>query len=395
MEMTKRDTVKIQFPFFDVMKRLSALLVLLFVPFQAMAATTFEAGDVVAPAEISKGDVYAVGRDVQFTLPLFGDLVSAGQSISMSQPVEGDVIVAGQHINILTDVEDDVRAAGQTISIDGQIGDHMVLAGQTISLSTQTFVGGDVWLFGETVVVDGTIAGTARIEADTLIMRGTIEGDASLEVGNLELTDDASFGSNLDLAASSTVPSEQVEGVIVFQKIDRVMHGESFEEQVGALMNMAVLVFIIFSLLQAIVVGFILLWLFQKPINRTLTAAKKLGIAHFFLGAAVVVAAPFLLMLVGVTVLGIPFAILGSMFYAGILYFAWLFSPFYLGHLLLPVKRSTKFWGGFLSYGTGLLVLTLLSLIPFVGWIFVLIFYFMSVGLVAHQLWNVFLALRS
>ncbi len=156
--------------------------------FPAAAHAADEAGNVFSssssnPSSID-GDLYWIGRALDLDNTAVGrDVIAAGETLDIdSTQVGGSIRAAGKTINISkTSVEGNLTLAGQNIVIDTNTSAAgAYIAGQDIKLSgTITTTA----LYGETVILDGTVTGNVSIHADKLV----ITKNASL-LGNVEVT---------------------------------------------------------------------------------------------------------------------------------------------------------------------------------------------------------------
>ena len=164
-----------------------ALAVALFAfPIAAHAAD--EAGNVFSssssnPSSI-EGDLYWIGRALDLDSTTVGrDVLAAGETLDIDNTqVGGSIRTAGKTINISkTSVDGNLTLAGQYVTVDkSSSAAGAYIAAQDINLSSSVKTAA---LYGETVVLDGTVTGNVSIYAEKLI----ITKNASL-LGNVKAT---------------------------------------------------------------------------------------------------------------------------------------------------------------------------------------------------------------
>lgn len=164
-----------------------ALAVALFAfPIAAHAAD--EAGNVFSssssnPSSI-EGDLYWIGRALDLDSTTVGrDVLAAGETLDIDNTqVGGSIRTASKTINISkTSVDGNLTLAGQYVTVDkSSSAAGAYIAAQDINLSSSVKTAA---LYGETVVLDGTVTGNVSIYAEKLV----ITKNASL-LGNVEAT---------------------------------------------------------------------------------------------------------------------------------------------------------------------------------------------------------------
>lgn len=130
------------------------------------------------------------------------DAASAAESrtgdsilVEPGEVVAGDLYVFGRSVEINGTVEGDLVGTVESIIVRGTISGSLNIAARSIQ-------------------INGTIARTARVAGETLIVRGTIQGDLVSAVSELTLTSAGSIGEDLILATGSATLSGAVNGDI-------------------------------------------------------------------------------------------------------------------------------------------------------------------------------------
>lgn len=182
------------------------------------AAGDMRAGERIDESGPIGDDFYAAGGRVYIDAEVDGDLVVAGGEVRLGHRVSGDIIAAAGTLRIRGAVGDDLRASGGEIEVDADIGDDLVLSGGTLRLSPATRIGGDAWLAGGEVYIDGTISGDLRIYGGDVHLGGRIDGDVEIEGGRIRILDTARIGGRLKYR--SPRPAETASGASIAGAID-------------------------------------------------------------------------------------------------------------------------------------------------------------------------------
>jgi cytoskeletal protein CcmA (bactofilin family) len=131
-------------------------------------------------------------------------LLSAGMLLAFA-PVQtnaaelrqGDTIVVGPGETI----DDDLYAFGQTVTIQGTVNGDVIAAGQSVTVAGT--VNGDLMAAGTSVSIGGPIAGAARVAGQTVQINAPIAHDLLAGAATLDVGSRAAVGRDLLVGASS------------------------------------------------------------------------------------------------------------------------------------------------------------------------------------------------
>lgn len=177
----------------------------------------------IASSEVVDHTVFAAGNTVTLSGTINGDVFCAGQTVYITGIVNGDVFCAGQTVSISGTVNGSVRAAGQTVSIAGTVQRAISLAGQSVSVEPNAKVGGDAILAGSSILVAGNLARDSYAAGETVTVTGKIARDLEAHTNNLTIAGEASVGdvNQIRPAAepkqeASTLPMTGLKAAIAF-----------------------------------------------------------------------------------------------------------------------------------------------------------------------------------
>ena len=322
-------------------------------------------------------DVYAAHRTVDVNAPIEGDLVAAGGRVTVDGNVAGDIIVAGRDVEIQTAVSDDVRAAGRNIRITAPVSGHVIAAGQSVSIEQD--VSDWAWLAGDSVEVLGNIGSDLKIRA------AKIKIDAEVD-GNIEL-----IGDELDLGPNSVVrgdlrwrsrndaeisPDAQIEGEFIEEPppglVEELGPGGKYSLPLNSILAVTVL-FLLFSRSlrlsadriatrpgMSVLIGFVVF-----------CAMPILAVLLFFSGIAVWLGFAVLLTWVVLLLLGV----LTGLFAASDL-------------VLRRFREQPALWQSLAAIFVTVVVVALLTRIPWAGFILVVAILMLGVGALCWNSWS-------
>jgi cytoskeletal protein CcmA (bactofilin family) len=367
-------------------KSLSALIALgLIVPSMVLAQEITKDQDGIAM--MLGNDMYAAGNAVNISRNIEGDVNIAGNTLNITGIIGGDVHAAGSQVLISGNVEDDMRVFGNNIVISGNVGGDVIAFGNTITIAQGATISGNLLAGGANVNVDGNVNGDVRVSGETVSVsseiggslyidgqKATVEssvvGDAHIASNSLSLNDPTRIQGDLRYwnEKGSMNTAGKVMGSSTFDPSLRPMHDESKADKAGALAAIIAAVSIVSLLYAALTITVFML------VTRTffIESAKRLnaqpgmslliGLGYFFL-------MPFAIILLMLTVIGIPLGLAALAFYILSIIFAKVIAAIILARLTEIRMRRKWHWAA--VFGLSLLyyiILKLIMIIPFVGW---------------------------
>lgn len=297
-------------------------------------------------------------------------IVREGETVNDLTAIAGTVIVQGTVNGDLTAIAGNVHIAG-TVN-----GDVEAMAGNV--RITGSVVGG-VTVFGGNVLVgeSGTIGRTLDAAAGEVEINGTIQGDATIGAGRISLGPAALITGNLEYNAGSLErhPESRVTG-----SIERV---ESADVAGGPLApNWATS---LYGFLTTLLLGVILLLAFPRFSRRVATRVADDPLTSGGVGLVALIVGPILLVLLAITIIGIPLALLGAFLFALLVWIGNLYGIYSVGGWLLSFADVDNRWVALLF---GLLLVALLSPIPLVGGIVQFLLLLLGLGALLLTLRN-------
>ena len=286
------------------------VLILLFTPGAALELRN--GGQVTIDTPIND-DVIATGGMVTVNAPVESLIVAGGQII-INAPVTGDVIAAGGSVMVNAPVGGKVVAAGGEIQLNADA-KNAVLAGGTIAIGRNATVSRDVLASGNTMVNDGTVKGTLTVNAENFVNNGNA-------------------------------------GKVVYTRPDNNrVFGVSF--------------FDIALTIGFLVLGLVLIALFPGPYSAAEAEVRRSPVKDFFIGWGTIVGSAIILVIIAVTMIGIPVALMGLLPFIGLLMAASLIASSALGSVVLGSLKMHA--NPYLLFTAGFILFTILTLIPVLG----------------------------
>lgn len=164
--------------------RFAVVLCCLPVGFASAAEHRAEGRLLIAADEVVEDDLYCFGDEITIDGQVKGDVVAAGRLIRVNGTVEGDLICAAQAIVINGKVSDDVRMAGQVLKIDDQasIGDDVFAAGFSLEATERSSINGELTYAGYQALLAGYVGENLTAGLVNCEIGGNVGGDVDLGV---------------------------------------------------------------------------------------------------------------------------------------------------------------------------------------------------------------------
>jgi cytoskeletal protein CcmA (bactofilin family) len=359
--------------------RLAALSVLV-VPVAALAYGAQSGQTTTVPKGTTKtGTFYAAGQTVTIAGDIDGDLICAGQNVEVSGAVHGDVICAGQNVAVNGPVDGSVRLAGQNLSIKGTVGRNVTVAGQAFTLDSPATVAGDLGVTAQAATINGPVAKTVYGVASNLTLDNSVGSVDARVPGNLTLGDNASVQGNLAYSSDNAynIDKAKVHGQVQHSALPA--HERQAPMKSAGSFLAGWFGWLLYWLVAALVTGLVLVWLAPRlvhRVNRTLLDRPGQSVLW---GLAVTILAPVVIILLMVTIIGIPVGLLLAALWVLALATSGLFAGIAVGEW---ITHRTNWQSGSLlvAAAVGIVATVIVFNIPVIGWLVALVATWWAVG---------------
>lgn len=370
-------------------KKLLSILLLAVLPVLAFAgianAQTFRSGTStsITAGETIDGSAWVSGSNVDVAGTVNGDLYCAGQTVTISGRVTGDVLCAGQTVTLSGTVEGSARLAGQTVGLSGEVKQGASLAGQTVTLEGSGKIGRDASFFGQSTTINGSVGRDAMIASAAATVNSTVTRNMNAYVDTLTIGRSAVVGGYLTYSGprkASVDSNAQIAGKVTFNE-QKEQQQQQQQQAAGA----GIFGAIIWSLML-VVSALIVALLFPRELHTT-TEASVAAFPQMLLRTAIGLVAgivmPFVVVLLMVTVVGIPFSIVLLIAWILIVLLSGSVSAYYTGRIVMRGQTNA-----ILIMLVGAVILAALLLLPVINVIVFLIAVWYGSGAILMKLQN-------
>ena len=317
---------------------------------------------VIPKSQTMDDDILAAASHVTIEPDVEGDVTAAGQSVAVAGRVRDSVMLAGREVHLTGPVGNDAWLAGQSVTIGSKVADNAYAAGSTVVLATDGAVGKDLLIGGGEVSVQGSVGRNLRAAAGDLVIGGTITGNVYASADSIRLFSTAVVKGNLFYESPNRVEVDP--GAKVMGKIEHKLPPKEKMKPVF----WSGFAWWLGRLIAAILFGAALLTLFPDKSREAADTVRRSFWFSLGVGLVVAIVVPVACVIGLITVVGIPLALAVLFVYSILLYATGIFASLALGTWILGRGRQTppKPLGSMIL---GALVLGIVFLVPWIGWL--------------------------
>lgn len=341
------------------------------------------------------GDHFVLGGAPRIEQPVSGDLFVAGGNVEVDAPVSGDAVVVGGNLRLAGAVGRNVYAAGGRLVIEAPVGQNLRLAGGQIELRPKATVAGNLSVFGGQITLRSPVKGSVQVGGGRVLIDAPVGGDVAGGAGQLELGPNARIGGKLSYRSGNTLirdPAAQVAGAVEQLTVplaasapapQRERHMEREGRSHFALAGGSMVWSLGLMLLAAVLVAA----LPATALHVARTWRSRFA-ASLLWGFIVLVCWPVGAVLLLITLIGAPVALVAILLYPVLLFLGYVSSGVAVGQWALqrfkPDAAAQRNWRiGFAALGV--LALALLAWLPLLGMLVALLAVLAGLGAMALQ----------
>lgn len=303
-----------------------------------------------------------------------GDRAGGTVVVAQGETIDGDLDAFGGTVVVRGTVDGDLVAFGGDVRVEGEVtGDVDAVAGNVWVAGN---VGGDVDAAAGNVYVrpGADIGGRLAAAAGNIVVAGAVHGNANLAGGAITLAETATIDGNVEYAADADGFTDR--GATVGGTVTRV---EDLDAGPWAGPIVPGWALAVYGFLVNLLLGAVLLLAFPASSAAVAERVASDPLRTGGAGLVTVVAVPLLVVALAITVVGIPFALVGALGFALLLWVALVYGRFALGVWLVSLADTENRW---LALLVGLLVGGLLALVPWLGGLVTVVLVLLGLGAV-------------
>ena len=346
---------------------------------------------LIPKGEVVDDDYFAAGERVTIAGTVNGDAYVAGGNVVVEGEINGDLITAGGNVNVRGKVAGDVRAGGGQVTVSGDIGGNVTLVGGSLEVADSAKIAGSLVSAGGNLAVFAPIGKGATFGAGNATIGNLINGNVTAGVGELALTPNAKVAGDLNYWSERDANISQ--GAEVSGKTTHNFPPKKEKQESRKALGGVLGFFKIVSFLAALIIGAILIKLAPQFTKITADTIAKKPAASLGIGLLTLIITPIVILITAITIIGIPIALILLVLFLITMYLAKIFVSMTIGRKIVEVINQKA--GDYAIFILGLLVYTILTLIPVIGVIVGILVLLAGVGAIVATKKNIYKQLRS
>jgi hypothetical protein len=342
---------------------------------------------LIGKDEVIDHDLFVGGNTVIISGVVNGDVFAGANSLIIDGMIKGDLLAGANTITVSGEVTDDIRAGANTISLNGLVGKNVTIFGNVLTIGSGAQIGGSVLAGGQVVNLSAPVVKDATVYAQQVNFTSSIGRNFKGAFQTASFNDEAKILGNFDYQAPQEVEIKEgiIDGEVTYQAIEEkaAFSKKAFFKDMKTIPFWGIagvsLYFKFVAFLLALGFGFLFLYFFPKRVEGM---TKIIGSRPWLtLGVGILTPLVFVLTIIvlAISLIGIPFIFILFPIFLLLVYFAKIFTAFFVGRKILGPKKS---WGWALL--VGITIYYILSLIIVINGITA--FAFIALGLGAFVL---------
>jgi len=353
----------------------------LFYPLVSFAQTNQHPPVILPKTEVVNHDYLAAGQTVDIEGTVNGDVYAGGGSVFINGKVNGDILAAGGQV-IIDGSAHNVRVVGGQVSMNGTISGNMSAVGGTVTVGSSAKIAGGLVGAGGQIILLGPIGKTVYASANQIRLQNTVGEQASLVGRGISIGPSATINGPLWYMSQNNLTLEK--GAMINGKVTHAYPPQEQKTEPNAapfaLFLGAKVLSSIYSLVLGLTVGILLIFLVPFYTKKALLLIQARPWLSLGIGILTWIITPILLVLLVLTIIGIPFAAIILIVVVIFTYIGKIYATLYLGEWILGLTslKAHLVWG----LVVGLIVVEIISWIPLIGGLFSLILTAIGLGAV-------------
>ncbi len=346
----------------------------------AVAQDSTEAS--IGDSRLTAGDVVVLDE------PIDGNAFAAGSRVEVRERVDGSAFLSGGNVTVAGPVGRNLYAAGGEVRIEGDVDGRARAAGGKIRVSSDARIGGSAAFAGDSIEVDGAIGKRLRAFGDTIVINGSVGGDVEVAGESIRIGPDARIDGRVEYRSSRDIevdPAAQVAGGVTEHQQDRrwlrkLGHGAAIFG--GATLSFGV-----------VLIGALMILAMPRFSREAAATILQKPWQSAGLGVVMLLGVPFAIIVLLVTAIGIPLALLLVFGYVVLMLLGYLIAAIFVGDAALERlggKKVESPWWRVLFMFLALVVIAIIKLVPFIGGLAASLLFIAGIGAFTMRSWRGF-----
>ena len=332
----------------------------------------------IAKDEIVEGNLYFRAKSLNIEGQVLGDVIGVASNIQINGKVSGDIISLAQNINIKGEVDGNVRVMSNILNISGNIKRNINFLGESLIMESESLSEKDILFKSINSEFKGKTQGNLYGQSHHVLIAGEVGGDVNIELDRFQRKNYLnllSVKNNAIISGSLNYQSGN-DAIIETENISGEINKRMPTKNKSQVPNPSKLLFLIVS---NFIVALLLSFLFKKKMKsiQEIIITKNYGLLGY--GAIILFLTPIVALILLVTVIGAPIAIMSLALWGILLFLSSIVTAMAIGKYLFQRLKKEAI-SEHLQVLAGITILLLLVSLPYIGWLFSLTAMLMGLG---------------
>lgn len=330
----------------------------------------------LGPGDTIDGTGFFTGNSIQIDGTVEGTAFAFGQVVRINGTINGDLVTCAQTLYISGTVKGNIYAAGQDLTVGTQANGDVFIAGQRVEIAKEAVIGRDLFIGGDTVLMDGAVQREFYVNGSNVSISGIVGRNVNMEGTYLNLLDGANIKGDLSYRTHDKAKISSgavVQGKTNWQYVEPVETPQK-KTFVSDLTGM------LWSIAGALLIWFLVrVWRPEFWTKNARTIDEK-PLKTIGVGILALIVTPILAILLMVTVIGIPLGIILGLAYGVAIYLSKIVVAAFIGYWLSKRFKWAQIHKGVWAVLLALVILEVLTNIQYIDFISWLLIVFAGLG---------------
>ena len=317
---------------------------------------------------------YKIDNEVNTSDTINGSSLILGNNITNTNEVNGIDINLGNNINYKSK-SDYALILGNNVNLFGNIKNDGLIFGNLVTFDSNFNIDRDLFIFGNSVNLNGKFNRNVTIYASEVIINDTnVSGNIKIYASKIDVKNGASINKlSYNEDAIVNIESENIKETALLEKLVKEITFKekfiNFMVDYGGMLVMFLAISLIFPIL------------FKNIEKKNESIDFKSIFSTIGYGALGLFIIPIIVIFISSFIVGVPLALLLITLYIIMICLSYIFSGYLLGYLLwnkFIKKEANQLLIGLI----GISLVYIVTIIPFIGSLFGLIFTLMGIGII-------------
>jgi cytoskeletal protein CcmA (bactofilin family) len=347
----------------------------------------------VTEDEIREGTLVVNGEFLRVDGVIRGDVFALVEQLTVRGKIEGNLFAVARDLELSGEVVGSAHTAAENLNVDGQVRGNLYTLSDVVTLAPEARVGSDAFHLGERIRIEGEVRRDLITGGKHLEIRGSVGRDFETWARRAKILPSARIAGNVVAHVHDESDIEISQAALVGGETSIESLDSMRNRRLARYTHAAFYFWLLIRLCAAFVVGLVLYALLPGLFGGRLSSGseffRSLGV-----GFVVLFVAPFALLIAGLTLVGLPIALIGGALYLTALYLTGIVVAALIGvSLVRPKSEALRDFG--VALLVGVLILTVATHIPVVGVFLRFVVALVGLGLLTDRVRNAWMASRA